>query len=112
MENASHDHGHHQIALPARISIEDALQAQPAQGSQAGGDVAMGQRAEDGEGFADRHQCLALDHPAQVVDLLGGPIGEIGQGHLTDLAALANGLAQEHGGRGVAVGHNVDIHGH
>ena len=40
-----------------------------------------------------------------------GPVGEVGQGALAGFLALAEGLAEEDGGRGVAVGNDVDVHG-
>ena len=37
-------------------------------------------------------------------------MGEVGDGAVVDLAVLAEGFAEEDGGRGVAVGHDGDIH--
>jgi hypothetical protein len=42
--------------------------------------------------------------PPQVVHLLRGPVGEVGQGHLTDLAAIENGLAHQDGGGKLRLG--------
>ena len=36
--------------------------------------------------------------------------GEIGNGAVVDLAVFAEALAQEDSGRGVAVGHDGDVH--
>src|ERR1700682_5418068 len=38
-------------------------------------------------------------------------VGEVGEGAFPDLAVVAPGLSQQHGGRRVAVRDNVDIHG-
>jgi hypothetical protein len=37
-------------------------------------------------------------------------MGEIGEGAVADLAVAAEGLAEEDGGRGVAVGDGGDVH--
>ena len=39
-----------------------------------------------------------------------GPVRQVGDGAIPDLAVLPEGLAQEEGGRGVAVGDYGDIH--
>jgi hypothetical protein len=39
-------------------------------------------------------------------------LGEIGEGAFADFAVFPVGLAQEDGGRGVAVRDSLDIHGH
>jgi len=41
---------------------------------------------------------------AERFDAGGEPVGEVGQGAILDLAVLAEGFAQENGGRGVAIG--------
>ena len=43
--------------------------------------------------------------------LLVAQRGEIGQGALADVIALAVGLAQQESGAGTAVGNRVDVHG-
>jgi hypothetical protein len=52
-----------------------------------------------------------FEHAAQALDMGGGPVREIAQGAFTDLAVLAEGLAQQHGGGRVAVRDGFDIHG-
>ena len=42
---------------------------------------------------------------------LGRPMGQVGDGALSDLAAVAIALPQQDGGRRVPVGHGFDIHG-
>jgi len=37
-------------------------------------------------------------------------VGEIGEGAVEDLAVLTEGLAEEDGGRGVAIGDGGDVH--
>ena len=53
-----------------------------------------------------------LSRNREAVDEGGRPLGEVGEGAFADLAALAEGLAQEDGGRRVAVGDGLDVHGH
>ena len=53
----------------------------------------------------------ALEHGAQALDVGGGPVGQVAQGALTDLAVLAVGFAQQDGGGRGAVRDGFDIHG-
>lgn len=104
MEDAGDDHGADQISL-ARGGVGDELiEAEEAEGAEYGGDMAVRKGAGDGEGVAGTDQGLALEEAAEGVDLRLGPVGEIGDGALANLGAVANGLAEEDGGRGVAVG--------
>ncbi|SAL07667.1 hypothetical protein AWB78_08680 [Caballeronia calidae] len=57
-------------------------------------------------------QSLAPQHLADQLDLPGGQRGEIGEGAFLDGLAVAVGLAQQHGGRRVAVRNDVDVHAH
>ena len=75
---------------------EDAVEADLARGAERGGDVAVRQAAGHGEGIsARRDDRAALQHAAQALDVSDGPVGEVAQSALTDLAALAVALAQE-----------------
>ena len=55
----------------------------------------MRQGAFDGEGVLGRDQTLALEQAAQRLDLVAGPVGEVGEGALADLLALAPAFAQQ-----------------
>jgi hypothetical protein len=46
-----------------------------------------------------------------LLDLLSGPVGNVGQGALDDATALAEGLAQEYGWAGAPVGDRIHVHG-
>src|ERR1035437_8278193 len=48
---------------------------------------------------------------AEGINLLFGPVGEVGQGALEGLRAFAPTLAEEDGGRGAAIGDGLDVHG-
>ena len=71
------------------------------------------QGADDVEGVPEAgHRGAPLEQDAQSLDESGRPAGEVGEGALLDLAALAIGLAEQDGGRGGAVGHGFDVHGY
>jgi hypothetical protein len=72
--------------------------------------VPVRQRAQDLKVLAGGHQPLVAQHRAQRRDLLGFPLGEIGEGTVFDLIAIAIGLAQEHRGWRVAIGDDGDVH--
>lgn len=52
----------------------------------------------------------ALQHLAQSLNFGRMPIGEIGDGAVVDLSILAEGLAEEDGGRGSAIRHDCYVH--
>ena len=80
--------------------------------AQDGGDMAVGQRPCNGEGIlAGRQRRSAFEDDAQPFQLLRGPGGEVEQGALFDLAAVAIALAQQYGWRRIAVGDGLDVHG-
>ena len=53
-----------------------------------------------------------LSRDAEPLDQIVGPLRQVGEGAFLDLAVFAEGLAQQHGGRGAPVGHAFDIHGY
>jgi hypothetical protein len=72
----------------------------------------MGQGRFDGEGLLWRNQELISQKPSKGLDFEARPMGKIGEGLLTDLAALAEGLPEKRGGRGVAIGNGFHVHGY
>jgi hypothetical protein len=81
--------------------------------AQHGGNVAVRQRAQQGQ-LAHRrlrHGSAAPQEHAQALDQLGRPVGEVGQGALLGSAGLAVALAQQHGRRRIPVRHRLDVHG-
>jgi hypothetical protein len=65
-----------------------------------------------GEQILGRDQALVAQQAAEGFDFLLGPSGEIGQGALAGFVPFAPGFAEEDGGRGVAVGDDIDVHGY
>ena len=95
-------------AAPARQEI---IETDLPGGGESRHDMAVRERATDFEAaLAGRHHPVATQHGAQGLDLLGWPVGEIGQGTVEDLAVLAIALAQQDGGGRAPVGDGGDIH--
>jgi hypothetical protein len=74
--------------------------------------MAMGSGTLNLESVGSRDEGLALEDAAEGEDLGGGPIREVGESALDDLAVAAGALAEEDGGRGVAVGDGFHVHGY
>jgi hypothetical protein len=82
------------------------------QASQDGRDMAVRQRALDGNGLLPgRQDGAALEQRAQAFDHFRRPMGEIEQRAFFDLTAEAIALAQQDGGGRIAVGDGLDVHG-
>ena len=104
-EDAADQQREHDIAAAVAVGAEHPVEADPARGAEGRGDMAMRQGADDGEGVAPGGDDGApFEHAAQLFYVGGGPVGEIAEGALTNLAALAIALAQQDGGRRVPVG--------
>ena len=87
------------------------IQGESLQGSQHRGYMAMGPGTNDVEGLVAADKGLVPQEASQGCYVLLGLGGEVGDGAFPDLAVLALSFAQEDGGRGVAVGNDVDVHG-
>ena len=75
--------------------------------------MAVRQGAPDLQGLAGIGKGhAALQKGAQPLHHGHRQLGEVGQGALLDLAALAPALAQQHGGRRGAIGYDLDEHGY
>src|SRR6185437_12389920 len=111
-EDAADEEREDEVAAAIAVGAKDTVEADPAGGAERGGDVAMREAAGDGEGVAfGGDDGAALEHTAQAFDVGGGPVGEIAEGALPDLAALPVALAQQDRGGRVPVGDGFDIHG-
>ncbi len=101
-----------EIAAAIAVGAKDPIKPDPAGGAESGGDVAVRQGADDGEGFAPgRDDSAASEHAAQTFDVGGGPVREVAEGTFTDLSTLAIAFAQQDGRGRVPVGDGFDIHG-
>src|SRR4051812_1987375 len=77
--------------------------------------MAVRQRAADGEdlrGGRGRNDGSALEKGLEALEEFGRPVGEVEEGALLDLPALAVGLAQQDGRGRAAVGDDLDVHVH
>ena len=111
LEDASDQHGEHEIAVAIAVGAQDAVEPDLAGGTECGSDMAVRQATDDGEGVAlGGDDGATLEHAAQPFDVGGGPVRQVAQGALTHLAALAIALAQQDGGRRVPIGDGFDIH--
>jgi hypothetical protein len=93
--------------------------AEPAQGAAAtsraedGSDVSMGQGAFNGKERIDTgNSDTPFEKDSKVLDELRVPVGEIGDGALDDLLAIAVSLAQQDGRGRVSIGDALNVHSH
>jgi hypothetical protein len=104
-QNGRHDHGHGQIEFVAGMLVEEAVELQIVACAEDGGNVAMRTGADDvkGKGKRSTDGSSAFEDGAESLDLSGGPMREVGEGAVVDLAVAAEGLAEEDSGRGAAI---------
>ena len=94
------------------LGLDDCVEADGARHAQHGGDMAVRQRALDGEGLiAWGQHDPALEDAAQTLDVLGWPMGEVEQRAFTHALAIPIALAEQDRGRGAAIGDGFDVHG-
>src|SRR4051794_20777609 len=77
--------------------------------------MAVRQRPAEGEdlrGGRGRNDGSALEKGLEALEEVGRPVGEVEEGALLDLPALAVGLAQQDGRGRAAVGDELDLHVH
>ena len=110
-DDPRHDHGEGQFC-PALGSLRQHLvEPEPARRPERGGDMDVRRRPGDLKALgSERRQGLPRQHPAQTVDLRLRPVGDVGEGARLDLAVLPITLAQQHGGRRIAVWDARDVH--
>jgi hypothetical protein len=111
-QDAGDDHGHDQIEFTAGMFVDEGIEMQSVQGAEDSGNVAVRAGADDVEGLRKRGTdgSSALEDSAHGIDLSRRPMGEVGEGTVADFAVEAEGLAEEDGGRGVAVRYGGDVH--
>src|ERR1700736_2305369 len=111
MDQALSDHGYDEIPLPATLGGDERIEAEFSQGAQDGFHVTVGQSLLGAKEILRRDQRFIAQQAAQGFYFFLGPVGEVGQGALVGFVALAPALAEEDGGRGIAVGDGFDVHG-
>ena len=111
LEQAQQEERQGAVAEGGAAGVEQVGQAEPTGEAEGGGDMAGGTGLEDLEGVGGgADDDAALEEEGDLVDERGGELGDVREG-LEDLAAVPAGLADEDGGRGVAVGDALNIHG-
>jgi hypothetical protein len=111
-ENAGNDHGQDQITMMAGLFVDDGVEMQSMESAEDGGDMAVRAGADDVKGLGERSADGGgtLEDGAEGIDLGRRPMRKIGEGAVEDFAVLAEGFAEEDGGRGVAVGYGGNVH--
>ena len=72
--------------------------------------MAVRQRADDFHRLHGGPQLVAAQHGAELLNALGGPPGQVGEGSVLGLAGLAVALPQQDGRRRAPVGDDSHIH--
>jgi hypothetical protein len=72
--------------------------------------MAMRKRTQDLERVTGRNSSGAFEDVAKSGDLRRRPLGDVGEGAVVNLTVFAEGLAQQDGGRGVAVRDDRYVH--
>jgi len=113
VDEASDEGGQGQIPLAAGGAMEDAGQAELGGQAEQGGDVAVRQRALEGDGLVEGGEDDAvLEDGADGVDHRWGDFGKVGEGLSPDAFALTPGFSQQYGRGAGAVGDDMDADGH
>ena len=102
-----------EIAAAIAVGAEDPIKPDPAGGAESGGDVAVRQGADDGEGFAPPAGMTVppLSTPRRPSMWAAGQSERLQRVTFTDLSTLAIAFAQQDGRGRVPVGDGFDIHG-
>ena len=110
-QDLSGDHGLDEVAPPRALGAEQLGEAELAHGLSHGLDVPLLPRVDVLEEFVDGDEFFALEDTPHRLDLVLGQPGEIGDGALLDLLAVAPTLAEQDGRWRIAVGNVLDVHG-
>ena len=99
LEQARDDQGERQIA-PAlrRPTRQHGVERDAAGGAERGEHVAVRQRADDFHRRSGGQQFVAAQHGTELLNALGGPARQVGEGSVLGLAGLAVTLSQQDGG--------------
>ena len=113
LDRPGDDGGQGQVAHAPWAAVQDAAHAQLPADAENGGGVAVRPGPPDGDGVLEtRENDAALEHGVDGVDEEPGQPGEVGDGAPSDSLSLPPGFADQDGGRGGAVGNDVDPERH
>ena len=111
LEQAGDDQGQRQIAAALRRAArQHGVERDAARGAERGEHVAVRQRADDFHRLGGGQQFVAAQHGAELLNALGGPARQVGEGSVLGLAGLAVTLPQQDGRRRASVGDDSHIH--
>src|SRR5882724_4406753 len=111
LEQARDDQGQRQIAPALRRSAgQHGVERNAARGAERGQHVAVWQRTDNFHRLGGGQQFVAAQHGAELLDALGGPARQVGEGSVLGLAGLAVALPQQDGGWRASVGDDSHIH--
>jgi len=99
LEQTRDNQGQRQIA-PAlrRPARQHGVERDAARRAERGQHMAVRQRADDFHRLGGGQQFVAAQHGAELLDALGGPARQVGEGSVLGLAGLAVTLSQQDGG--------------
>ena len=99
LEQAGNDQGERQIAAALRRAAwQHGIERDATRSAERGQHVTVRQRADDFHRLRGGQQFVAAQHGAELIDALGGPARQVGEGPVFGLAGLAVSLAQQDGG--------------
>ncbi len=109
-DDAARHHRRDEIALARRLAIDQLVEAQPPHGGAHRLHMPMRQRADAVEAAVRGRKLLALEHEPDGLRLLQRQGRQVGDGPLPDALAFPDAFAQQDGGFGASIGHEVDVH--
>jgi hypothetical protein len=94
LKQPCHDQRQRQVASPLGTPRQQPIEPDPPRRSQRCRHVSVRQRAHDLQTLACRHQLVAAQHGAQLLNPLRRPVGQVLQRPILDLVAVAIALPQ------------------
>ena len=106
------NHGEHEIAFPTGLRGDNGIESELLYRSEYGFYVAMGKRLLNGKGGFRGNERFAPQRLSKRLDLLFGPLREIGEGPLLYLFSFPPRFPQENRRSSAAIGHPFHMHDH
>ena len=111
LDQACDDQSQRQIATALRSPPrQHGVERDAARRAERGEHVAVRQRADDFHRLCGGQQFVTAQHGTQLLNALGGPAGQVGQGSVFGLAGLAVTFPQQNGRRRASVRDDSHIH--